>query len=290
MGSEQRDDGVRRVLWIALGLNLVVAAAKILYGRSGGLLAIEADGYHSLTDGLGSFVAIVGLAIARRPPSTTHPYGHRKYEVVAALCIGVSLLLVAAQVVGEAVVRLEEGRASLPDVGPAAIVVLLITLAINFGISSYQARRAQELGSHLLATDAKHTRSDCYVTLGVLAATALTHLGQPGLDLAAAVVVAVFIGKAGVDVIRENAGYLTDVALVAERDVERVVFSIPPVVGVERVRTRGTPGAIFMDLRLKLPAHLSLLDVGVVVRRASEAIRSEFPGVVDVVVHPEATG
>ena len=168
--------------------------------------------------------------------------------------------------------------------------MLLVTLASNCGISSYQARSAQELGCHLLATDAKHTRSDCYVTLGVLAATALTHLGQPGLDLAAAVVVAVFIGKAGVDVIRENAGYLTDVALVAERDVERVVFSIPPVVGVERVRTRGTPGAIFMDLRLKLPAHLSLLDVGVVVRRASEAIRSEFPGVVDVVVHPEAIG
>lgn len=282
-----RDRGVERVLFVALGLNLLVAAAKILIGRSGGLLAIEADGYHSLSDGFGSVVALVGLALARRPPDPTHPYGHRKYEVVAGLLIGLSLLLVAAEVVSEAVTRLEAGTATEAVASPLAIVVLVVTLGINYGISSFQARRARTLGSALLASDARHTRADCWVTLGVLATTALTHLGQRGLDVAAAVVVAVLIAKAGLEVIKENAGYLTDVALVPPTDVEAVAMAIAPVLSVERVRTRGTPSAVFMDLRLRLPDHLSMREVSEVVRRASAAIRSEFPEVVDVVVHPE---
>ena len=56
---------------------------------------------------------------------------------------------------------------------------------------------------------------------------------------------------------------------------------------VERVRTHGTPSAVFMDLRIHLPPHLSMREVGRVVRRAADAIQGEFPEVVDVVVHPE---
>ncbi|HJL27117.1 MAG TPA: cation diffusion facilitator family transporter, partial [Polyangiaceae bacterium LLY-WYZ-15_(1-7)] len=286
-GEDARDAGVRRVLLAALGLNLVVAAAKIGYGRVAAMLSIEADGYHSLTDGFASLVALGGLAIACRPPSATHPYGHRKYEAFAGVALGVSLLLLAAEVGSEAVVRLSDGRAVLPRVGGGAFAVLLGTLAINLGVARWQARAAERLGSTLLASDARHTRADCYVTAGVLLATALTWLGQPGLDVVAALVVAVLVGKAGVDVLRDNAAYLADVALVPPEQVRRVVEAVPPVVSAHAVRTRGTPSAVFMDLRLRLPPHLSLVAAGEAVARASEAIRSEWPQVVDVVVHPE---
>ena len=76
-------------------------------------------------------------------------------------------------------VRLSDGRAVLPRVGGGAFAVLLGTLAINLGVARWQARAAERLGSTLLASDARHTRADCYVTAGVLLATALTWLGQP---------------------------------------------------------------------------------------------------------------
>lgn len=278
---------VRGALLVVLGLNALVAAAKIAYGRSAALMAIEADGYHSLADALSTGVALVGLWLASRPPSERHPYGHRKNEVVAALAIGLAMLLLAAGLANDVVVALTAGRPLGPRIGPAAFVVLAVTLAIDLGVASYQARAAARWKSALLATDARHTRSDCLVTLGVLFGTALTGLGLSGLDVAAAGIIAVLVGKAGVEVVRENLGYLTDRALVSAEAVAVVVEGIAPVIAVGKVRTRGTPGAVFMDLRLSLPPHLNVATAHQVVALASETIRHEFPDVVDVVIHPE---
>lgn len=281
-----RSRGVRRVLLTVLGLNALVAAAKIAYGRGAAVLAIEADGYHSLTDGLASIVALIGVWLAARPPCARHPYGHRKNEVVAALAIGVAMLLLAAGLANDVVAGLSGARSVMPRVGPMAFVVLVGTLAVNLGVAAFQAKEAERLGSALLATDARHTRSDCLVTLGVLFGTALTWAGLSGLDIAVAAVVAVLVGKAGVEVVRENLGYLTDRALVPPEAVAEVVEGIAPVVAVGQVRTRGTPGAVFMDLRVSLPPHLSVASASEVVARATETIRHEFPDVVDVTIHP----
>ena len=52
----------RAVLWILIAelvLNAGIALAKIIYGTQANAIAIEADGFHSLSDGLNNIVAIV---------------------------------------------------------------------------------------------------------------------------------------------------------------------------------------------------------------------------------------
>ncbi len=138
----------------------------------------------------------------------------------------------------------------------------------------------------MLTSDARHTRSDCYVTAGVLVTTGLTAAGLSGFDLVAAIAVACLVGKAGVDILRENLGYLTDASIVDADAVAEVASGIAPVIAATKVRTRGTPGSVFMDLHLELPASMSFRDVSEVVERVREAIRYEFADVVDVVVQP----
>ncbi len=84
MSSERYAD-VSRVLTRVLFLNLAVAVAKIGYGYSSGAISILSDGFHSLTDTASNVVGLVGVHAARRPPDDDHPYGHRKYETVAAI-------------------------------------------------------------------------------------------------------------------------------------------------------------------------------------------------------------
>ena len=59
-----------------------------------------------------------------------------------------------------------------------AVLVLLATLAVNFGVSIYQARTGKKYGSEVLLSDARHTRADCFVTLGVLVTAALAWAGH----------------------------------------------------------------------------------------------------------------
>ena len=86
-----------------LFLNLAVAVAKLVLGYATGAVSIVSDGFHSLTDAASNVVGLVGLRASRKPPDDDHPYGHRKYETLAAAGIFVFLLLVV----------LEIGRAAL---------------------------------------------------------------------------------------------------------------------------------------------------------------------------------
>ena len=93
---------VSRVLWVTLGLNLVVATSKIAYGHASGVLSISADGFHSLTDSVNNLVGLAGVFFASRPADAGHPYGHAKFEVLAAGVVGLSLLGMAYEVVTSA--------------------------------------------------------------------------------------------------------------------------------------------------------------------------------------------
>ena len=84
MRTESRFSEVRSVLLRILFLNLAVALAKIVYGQISGSISILSDGFHSLTDGASNVVALVGLRLANKPPDANHPYGHRKFETLAA--------------------------------------------------------------------------------------------------------------------------------------------------------------------------------------------------------------
>src|SRR6187431_404039 len=78
---------VSRVLVRVMFLNLIVALAKIAFGYASGAISILSDGFHSLTDAASNVVGLVGIRAANQPADEDHPYGHRKYETVAAAAV-----------------------------------------------------------------------------------------------------------------------------------------------------------------------------------------------------------
>ena len=58
--------------------------AKLVLGYATGAVSIISDGFHSLTDSASNVMGLVGLRASRKPPDDDHPYGHRKYETLAA--------------------------------------------------------------------------------------------------------------------------------------------------------------------------------------------------------------
>src|SRR5437773_871917 len=84
-----RDQAVRRVFWITLVLNFVVALAKGIYSLRSGSVTLGADAFHSVLDGSANVLALIGMHLSTKPASAAHPYGRRKIEILAAVGIGV---------------------------------------------------------------------------------------------------------------------------------------------------------------------------------------------------------
>jgi cation diffusion facilitator family transporter len=274
------------VLWLTLGLNLGVAASKIAYGYATGVLSIRADGFHSLTDSVNNLVGLVGVYFAARPADEGHPYGHTKFEVLAAGVVGLSLLGMAYDVLTSAAGRLF-GGAPPPRLDALAFVVLAVTLAVNLGVARYERRQAERLGSPFLASDAAHTSSDVMVTLGVIVTVALVNAGFSKLDSIMALGIAGFIAWTGVQVLRQNLRYLADAAALEPEAVRAVAVQVAGVASAHKIRTRGTPGDIHVDLHIQVARHLDVVTAHRVTHWVIDAIRAGLPGVSDVVVHTE---
>jgi cation diffusion facilitator family transporter len=278
---------VRRAVLLTLALNLAVAIAKIAYGSMANALAIRADGFHSLTDSSNNLVGLIAIWIASRPPDRGHPYGHSKFEILAAGVVGLSLLAMAYDVARSAFHRMFSADASLPMIDAGAFVVLGVTLAVNIGVARWERVQGERHGSAFLVSDAAHTRSDVLVTLGVILASVLVRAGYPEVDLFAALAVSTFIAAAGVRVLWRNLGYLTDAALLDPHRIERLVVEVPGVASAHKIRTRGTPMRVYVDLHIQIAPELTVVDAHRVTHWVIDAIKQGLPDVVDVMVHTE---
>ncbi|MCL4813275.1 MAG: cation diffusion facilitator family transporter [Vicinamibacteraceae bacterium] len=272
---------LRRVLL----LNLAVAAAKIAFGAATGTVSILSDGFHSLTDGASNVVALVGVHVAAKPPDEDHPYGHRKFETLAAVGIGMFLLLVMLGVVQTAWDRLRGGAA--PDVTPWSFAVMLVTLGVNLFVVAYESRAGRRLRSEVLVADARHTRSDVLTSLTVVAALVGMHLGIPLLDPIAALVVAVFIGLTGVQIARDTSSILSDRSVMDEDQIRAVVMGVPGLLGCHEIRTRGTADYVFLDMHIWLAPETTLFDAHAASHAVKDRLMQRFPEIADAVIHIE---
>jgi len=282
---DDRYRSVVRVLYRVLVLNLAVAFAKIALGYLTGAVSVLSDGFHSLTDSASNVVALVGVSVARRPPDQNHPYGHRKYETMASLAILVFLVIVLVEVISAAFDRFRTG--AVPRVFPEGIGIMVVTLAVNLIVVSYELREGRRHRSEVLLADAKHTRSDVWTSVAVIFALLGVWFGFPMLDPLAALLIAGFIGHACWEIAQESSRVLSDEIVLSEQDVRTVVESVPDVLGSHHIRTRGSADHVFVDLHIWLRGDAPLQRAHATSHVVKDQLMARFPQIVDVVIHIE---
>ncbi len=109
---------------LTAGFMMVEAAGGWLSGS----LALLADAAHMLTDALALALTWGAFRLGRRAADPRRSYGYRRFEVLAALCNGVTVIALAAGIGWEAVARL---RHPAEVMGLPMFVVAVVGLAVN---------------------------------------------------------------------------------------------------------------------------------------------------------------
>lgn len=281
----ERYQAVSAVLIWVFFLNLAVAVAKLALGYVTGAVSIVSDGFHSLTDCFSNIGALVGVRVARKPPDHDHPYGHRKYETIAAAAIAGFLMVVMIEIVEAAWGRFNT-RATL-TVSPLAFAVMIATIAVNMAVTWYERRAGLRLHSDVLLADAMHTQSDVWTSLTVVVALGGAALGYSILDPVAALIVVVFIGRAAWGIFRSTSEVLSDHIVIPEDEVRGVVMSVPDVMGCHAIRTRGSRDFVFLDLHIWMAAHTQLDAAHAISHIVKDRLMTKFPQIGDAVIHLE---
>jgi cation diffusion facilitator family transporter len=276
---------VRRVLGGILLANLVVVAVKFAVGLNTNSLAVFGDALQSSVDSANNFFAIFVVRVAAKAPDEDHPYGHAKFETLGALLIALLLALSIFELVRGAIARLVTGY-PVVNVSTTALVLLVFTLAVNVGVVWFESRAGRRLGSDLLLADALHTRTDVFVTLGVLAGLALARSGFAWADPALALIVAVLVGRAGYQILRRSIPTLVDERAFDQATIQREAEGVEGVVSAYAIRSRHAGDRRFAELTIAVDGQKNVTSAHRIADQVEDRLRDNLQ-LDQVTVHVE---
>lgn len=277
---------VQQILLVILLANLLAAGTKIIVGSVIQSASMTADGFHSLSDGFSNIVGLIGIHFASKPKDDEHPYGHTKFETLAGLFIAIMLLLAGGKVILGAIERFREPI--VPEISVESLVLLMITLIINVVVCVAEYSKGRELGSQILIADSMHTRSDIFISAGVLVTLAGIRLGLPPvIDPIVSLVVAGFILHAGYEIFKETSDVLVDGVAVDSGEIREVIMRFDDVRDVHNIRSRGSINDLNIDLHITVDPKLDVEAAHKLVHNIEDAIRTKFSAYAQVIVHVE---
>lgn len=281
----ERAKEIRKVLLITLLLNGIVSGIKLILGYSIGSSAVISDGFHSLFDSLSNVVGLIGISISSVPPDERHPYGHRKFETLFALGLGIVIVISCFEIFSESIGALFERR--LSEVRAYVFLIMGTTVLVNVLVNRYELSMARKLASEYLYADASHTASDIFVTLGAMAGLLLYRMGFMWADGVTGIAVGTVVAYIGYKILRISIEILVDTVQLDRKEIEKIVLNVSGVKGCHEIRTRGTKESVFLDLHVELERDLSLKDAHDIAHRVEGMIKESMPNVKDVLVHVE---
>jgi len=275
-----------RVTLIGALLDLLLGVAKIIIGLAANSLALISDGVHSLSDLLTDAFVLIITHVSHAEPDRDHPYGHRRFETLGTIALGIVLFAVASIIAFDSIGRLGEDSA-LPIPGWAGLMIALVSIVSKEWIYRYTKRVAELTNSSLLLANAWHSRTDSFSSIAVLVGILGAMLGYPVMDSMAAIFVALMIAKIAWDLISASLRELVDTAL--PRDKVNAIYAhinqLDGIVDVHELRTRQHGGRSFVDLHVQVNKRISVSEGHFLADYISGSMKRAFPDISDIVVH-----
>jgi len=278
----------QQTTWVSVAVNLVLTFAQVIFGVVTGSQGLVADGIHSASDLLSDGLVLWTNQHSQKAPDDDHPYGHYRFETAASLVLGLLLVIVGVSIIVPAVRALTVHSAVLSrNISTLALLIALATILIKEGLFRYMLKEAERVRSSLLIANAWHARSDAassfVVALGILGSRA----GYPLLDLIAALIVGLIVGRTGLGFAWTALQDLMDRAIEEDslKQITESLLSTKGVLGIHDLRTRKVGDLIWVDVHLEVDGTISVEeghDIGVA---AKHSVMNVIPAVLNVMTH-----
>lgn len=285
VNSRSLQAAVMRISAVSISGNILLALIKAAAGLAAGSGALLSDAVHSAADLFSSVIVIAGVRMSAKAPDHEHPYGHERFECVAAIVLAVVLLVTGVFIGVEAVGKLRSGGAADAP-GMLAIVVAALSIVIKEALFRYTWFHAQRHDSSSLRADAWHHRSDALGTMGVLVGVAGARMGFPMLDSVASLMICGFIIRAAYRIFCDAIRKMVDHACCAELETALMccVQRQPDVLTVEQLLTREFGSRIYADVEIQVDGRLSLAEGCGIAQRVHDAVETQFPQIKHITI------
>lgn len=283
----------KRAALLSIGSNSLLIVSKFSVGIISGSVSIISEAVHSLSDLLTAVIAYFSVKIASEPADSEHQFGHDKFEDLSGGIEGALIIIAAAYIIYEAVMKIINQEMEHIDTN-LGILVMLVSIIVNILVSSHLLKVAKKTDSLAILADAQHLRTDVYTSVGVLFGLILIKFtGNNVFDPVVAIVIAIFIIKAGTDLCMTSLKNLLDTSLPeAERKIIDVIiqkYMSNEVVDFQSLKTRKAGAKKLIEFTLIVPENLTIKEGHDLCDRIEEDLNQNI-GNTETTIHLEPCG
>ena len=286
--QEEFQAAATKVSLVSMVTNVILTLLKLAAGLIAHSGAMVSDAVHSASDILSGLIVMIGVRISSRAPDEGHPYGHERFECVAALLLSGVLALVGGTIGVNAVRDIISGRAQEMEApGMLALIAAVVSIVTKESLFWYTRGCAKRYRSTALHAEAWHQRSDALSSIGALIGIAGARMGVPVMEPVASVIIAVFILRVAVRIFKEATDQMVDRSCGGELEsaFRNTALELPGVMGVELLRTRMFGNRVYVDLEIAADPELTLAAAHEIAEQVHDAIERTYPEVKHIMVH-----
>ena len=272
-------------------LNVLLFAGKLVLGLVAASVAIIADAFNNISDAGSAVIALIGFRLAAKPVDKEHPLGHGRLEYVAAFIVDMLIILVGFELLKSSVEKILSP--SLPSVGNATLILLGVAILVKIWLFFFYRKIAGKIHSSAIKGAAFDSLSDCFATSLVLISALIARFWGVAIDGYAGILVALFIGFAGVKAAKET----IDLLLGSPPDPEFIksiyafTQNYPRIVGIHDVMVHDYGvGRQIVSFHAEVPADSDINVAHEEVDKLERDMHEKFGCIVTVHLDPIVVG
>jgi cation diffusion facilitator family transporter len=186
---------------ISIVANIALFGLKFWAGIVSGSIALIADAWHTLSDSVSSVIVIVGAKLSAKKPDKQHPFGHGRWEQIAAIFIAFLLGVIAYGFIMDSIESFKSNETA--NFGTIAIVVTIVSVVVKEAMAQYAFFLGKKSGSSSVKADGWHHRTDALSSLVILGGIFLKDIFW-WIDGAMGIIVSLMIFYAAYEIIKES--------------------------------------------------------------------------------------
>ncbi|MCT6925980.1 cation diffusion facilitator family transporter [Metasolibacillus sp.] len=217
-------------------ISFLIITTYMLVEAVGGVLtkslALLSDAGHMFSDSISLAIALIAFKLGEKAVTYNKTFGYKRFEVLAALFNGVTLVAIALIIFYEAIERF----VNPPEVATVGMLIISsIGLAVNILVAWIMMRGADTEENLNMRGAFLHVISDMLGSVGaIIAALFIMFFGWGWADPLASVIVAILVLRSGYFVAKKAIHILME-GTPADVDINQVVQAIAKVEGVKGI-------------------------------------------------------
>lgn len=257
--------------------NIILFFLKISIGLYLNSIAVMADAFNNLSDVGSSVVTIFGFMMSGKPADKEHPFGHGRFEYIAAMVVSFMVMLVGFEFVQSSINKIIN-----PDVLKFDIftfILLLSSIVVKIWLAFFNRKIGRTIGSKVMEATAFDSLSDVIATSVVALSLVASRWIAVPIDGYIGLAVSVFILYNGFNLTKETLNPLLGAAPDEElvKAIMDKTLSYKGIIGIHDLIVHNYgPGRIVASIHAEIPYNMDIMEAHDIIDLAEQEISEEL--------------